>query len=191
MIGVSLPLDWLLTGEGLPESREDVLLALKTEGVRSIELRTVQDHHTAAEVKGAAQLLWDYGFSISLHGAVKTQENAVSELFCPLEELLKDLRQPSVNITVHPIAGDNVKRLTAIADHIEKYDLPVTVALENNRLMPDKTEGDSAAYVFEIVKEVDRAAIGICWDMGHYMYWWQKTTAVSPSVCLIRHFLKA
>lgn len=46
MIGVSLPLDWLLTGEGLPESREDVLLALKTEGVRSIEFRTVQDHHT-------------------------------------------------------------------------------------------------------------------------------------------------
>lgn len=183
MIGVSLPLDWLLTGEGLPESREDVLLALKTEGVRSIELRTVQDHHTAAEVKGAAQLLWDYGFSISLHGVVKTQENAISELFCPLEELLKDLRQPSVNITVHPIAGDNVKMLTAIADHIERHNLPVTVALENNRLMPDKTQGDSAAYVFEIVKEVDRAEIGICWDMGHYLYWWQKHHGSEP-VCL-------
>lgn len=190
MVGVSLPFDWLLTGEGLPESREAVLLALKTEGVRSIELRTVRDHHTATDVKRVAQLLWDYGFYISLHGVVKTEENAVSELFYPLEELLKDLRQPSVNITVHPIVGDNVKMLSAIADHIEKHNLPVTVALENNRLMPDKTAGDSAAYVLEVVKEVDRAQIGICWDMGHYMYWWQKNHGNEPVRLPDETFLK-
>ena len=183
MIGVSLPFDWLSTGEGLPESRENVLLALKAEGVRSIELRTVRYHHTAADVKRVAQLLWDYGFCISLHGDVKTEENAITNLFCPLEELLKDLRQPSVNITVHPIAGDNVKMLSSIADYIEKHNLPVTVALENNRLMPDKTEGDSVAYVLDVVKKVNRAGIGICWDMGHYMYWWKKNHGNEP-VCL-------
>ncbi len=190
MIGVSLPLDWLITGEGLPESVDTVLSALKAEGVRSIELRTVRARHCASDVRRVAEFLWDDGFSISVHGDVKTEENAVGELFQPLEELLKDLRQPSVNITVHPIVGDNVKMLSAIADHIEKHNLPVTVALENNRLMPDKTEGDSAAYVLETVQKVGRATIGICWDMGHYMYWWKKSHGDEPVRLPDEAFLK-
>ena len=76
MIGVSLPLDWLITGEGLPESVEDVLSALKAEGVRSIELRTVRAHHSARDVRRVADFLWDKGFQISLHGDVKTAAGA-------------------------------------------------------------------------------------------------------------------
>ena len=174
MIGVSLPLDWLITGEGLPESVDNVLSALKAVGVRSIELRTVRAYHSASDVRRVADLLWDLGFNISLHGDVKTADGAVDELFTPIKELLLNLRQSTVNITVHPINGDNVKMLTAVADHIEQSGVPVTVALENNRTLPDKTEGDSAALVLDAVTKADRPQIGICWDMGHYMYWWLK-----------------
>ena len=174
MIGVSLPLDWLITGEGLPERVDHVLSALKAEGVRSIELRTVRTYHTAGDVRRVAELLWDNGFEITLHGDVKTAGGAVAELFTPIKELLENLHQKTINITVHPINGDNVKMLTAVADYIEQSGLPVTVALENNRLLPDKTEGDSEALVLDAVTKVDRPQIGICWDMGHFMYWWLK-----------------
>ena len=174
MIGVSLPLDWLITGEGLPEKVDDVLSALKAEGVRSIELRTVRSFHSASDVRRVAEFLWDAGFNISLHGDVKTADCAVTELFSPIKELLANMRQNTINITIHPINGDNVKMLTDIADYIEQSGVPVTVALENNRLLPDATDGDSAAFVLDIVTKVDRPQIGICWDMGHYMYWWLK-----------------
>ena len=113
MIGVSLPLDWLITGEGLPESVEDVLSALKAEGVRSIELRMVRAHHSARDVRRVADFLWDKGFQISLHGEVKTADGAVAELFTPTKDLLENLRQKMINITMHPINGDNVKMLSA------------------------------------------------------------------------------
>ncbi|MBR3978998.1 MAG: MBL fold metallo-hydrolase [Oscillospiraceae bacterium] len=190
MIGVSLPLDWLITGQGLPETADNVLSALKAEGVRSIELRTVRKHHTAEDVKRVAETLWDKGFLISLHGDAKTAEGIVQELFAPIEGLFHNMRQPSVNITVHPIQGDNVKLLTTVADYITQNSLPVTVALENNRRLPDKTEGDSAALVLEIVKKVDRPQVGICWDMGHYMYWWRKNHPDEPVVLPGQEFLK-
>ncbi len=190
MIGVSLPLDWLITGEGLADSVDDVLSALKAEGVRSIELRTVRAHHTSCEVLRVAQGLWDNGFLISLHGDVKTDEGAVQELFTPLKELLKGLRQPTVNITIHPICGDNVKLLNNLADYIEQNELPVTIALENNRLMPDKTEGDSVALVLDAVTKANRPQIGICWDMGHYMYWWLKNHPDEPVSNPNKEFLK-
>ncbi|MBO5913591.1 MAG: hypothetical protein J6Q76_09000, partial [Clostridia bacterium] len=190
MIGVSLPLDWLITGEGLPQSVDDVLTALKSEGVRSVELRTIRAHHTADDIKRVAEHLWNAGFLISLHGSVTVEDAVVSELFTPIKELLKVLRQPIVNITVHAITGDNEKMLTAVADYIEQNGLPVTVALENNRLMPDKSEGDSARSVLETVKKVNRPQIGICWDMGHYMYWWLKNHPDEPVALPDKEFLK-
>ncbi len=190
MIGVSLPLDWLINGEGLSLDVDHVLTALKSEGVKSVELRTVREHHSAFEVRRVADRLWDCGFQISLHGSIKTAENAVTELFTPIAEVLKNLRQPTVNITVHAVVGDNVKMLTDVADYIEQNGLPVTVALENNRLMPDKSEGDSATQVLSIVKAVNRKCIGICWDMGHYMYWCLKNHPDKPDNLPDKEFLK-
>ena len=191
MIGISLPLDWLITGQGLPESVDTVLSALKDEDVRSIELRTVRSRHNAADILRVAQMLWNRGFFISIHGDVKTVENAIDELFTPIALLLKNLEQPSINITIHPIIGDNVAMLMAIADHIDKNDLPVTISLENNRRMPDKTEGDSVALVQEIVEKVNKPSIRICWDMGHYMYWWLKNYPNEPVALPNKNFLKS
>ena len=92
-------------------------------------------YHSASDVRRVAERLWDDGFHISLHGDVKTADCAVTELFTPIKELLASLRQNTINITVHPINDDNVKMLTAVVDYIEQSGVPVTVALENNRLL--------------------------------------------------------
>lgn len=157
MIGVSLPLEWLLEGEG-----EQALSALLAEGVRVVELSSVEPHHDALDLLRAARLLWDRGFLISIGSTVRTAENAVAELFCPLGALLSELRQPSLCITVHPLSGDDLRWLGAVADHVEANRLPVTVALEGERSLPDPTEDDGAAYVLKTVEELDRESIGIC-----------------------------
>jgi hypothetical protein len=77
MLGVSLPFGWLLTGEGPLGDRECLLDELKQNNVRSIELRTVKPESSALDVKAVAEMLWDKGFMITVHGTVSSVETAV------------------------------------------------------------------------------------------------------------------
>ena len=190
MLGFSLSFDWLGTGEGLPEKVDAVLNALKAEGVKSIELRTVQEYHKSEDVLRVAERLWDEGFTITIHGTVKNEETAVSSIFSPLNKLFENLRQPIIKVTIHPIDGENVKMLNTLADYIEKNNLPVVIALENNRRMPDGSEGDSVKLVLDAVKQVDRKEVGVCWDMGHYAYWLTKNYPEEPAFLPDDEFLK-
>ena len=155
MIGVSLPL--ALFEDGAKEKRKPLLDYLKKEGVESVELRTVRRNSDAAQVRGAMELLWEEGFQVTVHGEVKSVESCVSDVFDPLASAFP-LKQKILNITIHPIVGDNVALLCALSDHITKEDLPVRISLENNRLLPDKTEGDSLALVLEAVKAAAETA---------------------------------
>ena len=179
MVGVSLPLDWLAGGQA--EVRT-ILEYLKEQGVGSIELRTVRPHHEPQVALQAAKLVWEYGFQITVHGSVAAQDSAVADVFAPLEALLPVLQQESLNITIHPIAGDNAAMLLALSDHILEHDLPVTISLENNRLLPDKTQGDSTQLVLEAVKAADRKNVGICFDMGHFAYYVKKNHPETPEL---------
>ena len=190
MIGVSLPFKWLLTGEGALGDRNCLLNELRQNNVRSVELRTVRQSCTPDDVKTVAEMLWSNGLMISVHGEVKSVETAVSDVFKPLESVLKVLRQPSLNITVHPIVGDNVKMLTSLSDCIRQNGYPVTVALENNRLLPDKTEGDSAELVLNAVTEADCPEIGICFDFGHYIYYRTKNRPDEPNLLPPKEFFQ-
>lgn len=182
MIGVSLPLAWLAGAAAPLADPAQLLPKLKERGVRSVELRTVRATHRPETVYGAARLLWEHGFSISVHGEVKSEETAVEDVFFPLGKVLSALGQPRLNITIHPLPGDNERVLHQLADHIEKHAYPVTIALENNRLLPDHREGDSAAFVWNAVAAVDRKCIGICFDFGHYLYYRRKNHPDEPFV---------
>lgn len=174
MIGVSLPFAWLAAGEGPLGERDEVFRALADDGVESVELRSVRPHQEPREVKRAADAVWDAGLSVTVHGTVLSAETAVADVFAPLAELLPALRQELLTVTVHPIVGDNVQAVKALSSHIETNRLPVRIALENNRLLPDKTEGDSTALVLQTVEAVNSPYVGICFDMGHYMYYLRK-----------------
>ncbi len=170
MIGVSLPLDWLCGAPHALGNVGEVLDELQKRGVRCVELRTVRATSSADAVAAAATMLWERGFEITVHSSPVSARSAVSDVFAPLQALLSRLSQKRLMITLHPLAEDNALMLSLLADHAEKNHAPICFALENNRLMPDQTEGDSAAMVLSVVEEVDRPNVGICFDMGHYMY---------------------
>lgn len=190
MIGVSLPFDWFIHEGDAEVDKKTLLQKLKDEGVRSIELRTVRAYHSPEQVLAAAEELWSYGFLISVHGEVKSEGSAVADVFYPLSSILPSLRQPKVNITIHPINADNTKMLNSLADYVEEHNYPVTIALENNRLLPDKTEGDSALLVLQAVKEADRKCIGICFDFGHYIYYRTKNHPESSELLPTKEFFE-
>ena len=185
MIGVSLPFfNGLITG--FFGGTEILLNKLKDFGVKSVELRAVRADNSPEKVLEAAELLWDNGFNVTVHGDIRNPENAVSDIFTPLSQVLKNLRQRELVVTVHPEPCDNVKVLTDIADYIAENNLPVKIALENNRLLPDDSFGDSVALVTQIVKQVNRYEIGICFDMGHFCWYSSKV----PSAVLPDDFTK-
>ena len=186
MIGVSLPFGWCSDEKML----QSMLPILKKYNVDSVELRTVRPGCDPETVLQAARRLWQEGFRITIHGSVLTLATAVEDVFAPLRWLLENLEQDSLNITVHPITEDNCAMLLALSDHALENGYPVTIALENNRLLPDKTQGDSTALVLSAVETVNRPNVGICFDMGHHAYYVQKNCPETPELLPPKAFWK-
>lgn len=174
MIGASLPFAWLLSGSAPLGDIPTVLAALKSRGVESIELRTVRPDTPPHDVLRAAALLWNAGFGITIHAAPKTAESAVEDVFAPLNVLLENLRQERLTVTVHPDFENHADMLCALAQYSDDHGHPIMFALENNRLLPGKREGDCAALALDAVREARARGcrdIGICFDFGHYLYY--------------------
>lgn len=180
MIGMSLSYKNLLYTEDEELKPRVLLPKLWERGVRSIELRAVSPTEPRENVLKVASLLWDYGFCVTVHGKCRSVESAVADVFDPLSEMLSHMRQSELIVTVHPINGDNTAMLIALSDHISKNGLPVRIALENNRKMPDKSEGDCLMLVLDAVTRADRSNVGICFDMGHYA-WYTENFTDSPN----------
>ena len=155
MIGLSLPYSWLL-GDGRMAPPDILLPLLKKRGARSVEIRTVPACADSDKVLLAANILWDHGFNITVHGSVGSAEEAIDQVLSPLAQLLANMRQRELVVTIHPIRGDNVRMLLNLSDYINENGLPVKIALENERKMPDKTDGDSLSLVLDAVKKVNR-----------------------------------
>lgn len=179
MIGTSLPFDFLTGQNNIYGNADSFLEELKKHGVASVEIRSVRAKADPKDVLKAANLLISHGFAITIHSSVKSEETAVNDIFRPLSEVFAILKQPELTVTIHPINGDNAAMLTSLSDYIRVNNLPVRIALENNRLMPDKSRGDCVAFATDIVSRVDRDEIGICFDMGHFC-WYTDGETVPP-----------
>lgn len=175
MVGASLPLSFLLSGGAPFGDRNALLASIHARGVQSVELRSVKPNTAPDDVLAAAQHVWDAGMQITVHSTASSVETAVNDVFAPLVRLLPALRQDSVVLVIHPVVGDNAAMLRALDAHIEENGYPVRIALENNRLLPDKvSDGDSVALVLEAAIAADCKHVGLCWDMGHYRYFLKK-----------------
>lgn len=175
MIGVSLPYR-MLTDDKQNDACQSLLSKLWGHGVRSVELRAVAPEGDSAEVLRTANLLWKYGFNITVHASALTAENTVAEVLLPLSDMLANLQQKELIVTVHPINGSNSEMLFKLSDYIIEHNYPVRIALENERRLPDKTEGDSLALVLDAVSTVNRDNVGICFDMGHFAWYCKRHT---------------
>ncbi len=191
MLGVSLPYKWLNLEERCPDIDRDATLdELCSLGVDSIELRTVLKDSRSEDVLAIAEMLWARGFKITVHSRMYSAGSAVNDVFDPLKLLLDNLRQKELVIVLHGIVADNAAILTELSDYAIANGYPVKIALENNRLMPDESEGDSAAYVLDVVKRVNRPNVGICFDMGHYAYYVKKNKKESEGFLPSAEFLR-
>ena len=188
MIGMSLSYKNLLSTDDVRLKPEHLLPKLWEKGVRSIELRAVSANADPNDVLRIAELLWSYGFVITVHGNCKNLGKAVSEVFAPLSLLLENLRQRELIITLHPIKEDNVAMLRVLSEHAEENGYPVRIALENNRRMPDGSDGDSLSLVLDAVIRADRKNVGICFDMGHFA-WYAANFTDSPNTLPPKEFL--
>ena len=190
MIGVSLSPKYVLDGVGMETSPEVLLEQLKCKGVSSVELRNARPGADPKRVLAFARKVWDHDLRLTVHCRVNSPETAVSDVFDTVILALRYLRQESLIVTIHPIDGDNVQMLCRLADYAEANRLPVVIALENNRLMPDGSEGDSTELVRQAVEAADRANVGICFDMGHYLYYWKRNHPDEPFCLPAKGFLK-
>lgn len=185
MIGVSLPFSLFAQDTPALGHTKDILHALRMQGAASIELRTVRPDDAPQNVLRAARMLFDRGFGMTVHGTVRSAETAEADIFGPLADVLAFLSSPAylrsypavpmheLLIVLHPIVGDNVHMLGSVAEKARTFPYPVRIALENNRLLPDGSEGDSVSLVLDAVSRVQAAGypeVGICFDMGHYLY---------------------
>lgn len=191
MIGASLPLSFLSDGGAPFGEIQQLLEQLRAHGVCSIELRSVRPNTPPEQVLSAAQHVWNAGLSITVHGTVTDEANAVNHVFDPLAQLMPALQHKELVITIHPIVGDNIAMLRRLDAHISAHAYPARIALENNRLLPDKTEGDSIALVLSTVENAGCKHVGICWDMGHFLYYLKKhhpdaITSLPPDAFLRR-----
>ncbi len=188
MIGMSLSYAQLLENNDEELKAEVLLPKLWDHGVRSIEFRSVTPTDSPSEALRMANMVWDYGFNITIHAETKYVSRAVEDVFAPLVDILDNLRQRELVITVHPIVDDTVEMLLALSDYIIEHNYPVRIALENNRKMPDKTIGDSVALVLDAVMKADRKNVGICFDMGHYA-WYTANHTDTPDMLPPKKFL--
>jgi len=188
MFGLSLRFDLLLgitrdsaliklseTFSGL----DGLLTAVKNEGIQSVELRALFPEHKPSDALKMAENVWKNGMQITVHSFISSEETAVEDVLNPVSEILKNLKQESLTITLHAIKNKDfpevetspvptINALKKLAEAIK--DLPVTIALENNRKKKDDDPGNSWDKVLDIVKAVDNEKVKICWDMGHHYY---------------------
>lgn len=173
MLSVSLPFRALAEGSGLGSGA--FLERLAAAGVGSVELRVVLPWEDAERVRAAAERIWAAGLLLSVHSAPRSAESAVRDVFDPLRELLKAERQENTILVLHPVNGpdipaENRSMLRLLTEHARENAPGVRLALENNRRMPDRTLGDCAALVTELIRDADPEYAGICFDLGHYAW---------------------
>ncbi len=186
MMSVSLPFRELIEGTGL--GSDAFLQQLKDAGVGSIELRAVLGMTEPETVLSVAERIWSRGLRVSVHTAPWTRESAVKDVFTPLTGLLQAQKQDSVILVLHPVRGDdladtNRQMMDELTAYLKQNRFGAKLALENNRKMPDKSEGDSAALVAQVIRDADPAYAGICFDFGHYAWCtrvWEQDAPLLP-----------
>jgi len=186
MLSVSLPFKELVEGNGL--GSEEFISELASLGVKSIELRAVRGSEDPAAVLTAAERVWRQNVRVSVHTGPRSAETAVEDIFRPLSGLLQAGKQEETVLVLHPVNGadllsDNVRMMQSLTAYARNNALSVKFALENNRKMPDKSEGDSVELVKNVIREIDPEYAGLTFDFGHYAWYskvWEKEIPTLP-----------
>ena len=188
-IGVSIPWDYLSDKLIIKESKllkeiygkaEIFLNFLKDLDVTHIELRHRKAGMSKDDMESVFKLLYDFKFKISIHGDTPLQGNnwTVNEVFPWLDSYNKIFPHSDdfIIITLHPFTGSEsistyreqtINFIRRLDDFIKDDNLPIKLALENQRSKKINDPGKSFLEIEGIWKNIGRNNVGICWDMGH------------------------
>jgi len=188
-IGISIPWDYLsgniITADGkiLKQNFSHApgfLKFLKDLEVTHVELRHRKIDMPKSEMESIFQLLTELGFLITIHGdnPPKDKTWTINQIF-PWIEAFQNIYPSSSDplmVTLHPYKGNiekeiyrvqTVEFIKQLSDRIIEYNLPINLALENQRNKGFIDPGTSFFEIEQMWKEIDRSNVGICWDMGH------------------------
>jgi len=188
-IGVSIPWDYLsgyiVTKEAeilknIYGKSEIFLKFLKNLEVTHIELRHRKNDMSQIDMESVFQLLSDFSFHITIHGDNPLQGNkwTLDDVF-PWIDSFKKIQSNTddpIMITLHPITGpeseseyrvQTISFINRLDDMILNNNLPIKLALENQRSKKVNDPGKSFVEIEGMWREIDRSNVGICWDMGH------------------------
>jgi len=164
------------------ENIEKVLEFLKSKGVESIEIRKLDRNVDPRFYEEWIQLIWNKGFELTIHGDItgNFQGKRFVDIYPSLDYILEHFQkyQKKLVIPIHAyqsedenvdkLKQDTIEQLRCWASTIESEDIPVYIALENNRNKDIYDPGNSTEGVVEMVNTINSPHVGICWDMGHY-----------------------
>ena len=152
-----------------------VLRGLRNVGVEAIELRSLRPETPKDVTVACARAVLDEGLVLTIHAtlAEMSAEAFFAYLSPALDLLPKD--HASVPLTVHSARTGSetldraatVRLLRAWADHAEKKQLNIALALENNRIHASGLSIVDCDGVNSTVREVNRKNVGTCFDFGH------------------------
>jgi len=179
----------------IKNNNKDILLAnfnnlekflnfLKESGIKSIEIRKLTRYADVEEYKEAIQLIWDMGMEITIHGDMtgNISYSNFLDIYPSMEYILNnfDRYQKNLVMPIHAYQssenGDReelrkktIEELGRWSELIEREDIPLYIALENNREKKQIVDpGNHTNDVIDMVNKINSTHVGICWDMGHY-----------------------
>lgn len=191
-IGISIPWDYIADNivsedgtvlNNIYGQSDKFLRFLKDLEVTHIELRHRKKDISEADMTRVFKKLIDFGFSITVHGdSLQNSENQSLINNLPWFEIYRKISNTKipVMVTLHPVTGSdessilhyNRKTVQIIQDLsgiISNEELPLRLALENQRSKRNSITGTSFKDIDSMWKEINRDNVGICWDMGHCM----------------------
>ncbi|QJD87273.1 sugar phosphate isomerase/epimerase family protein [Cohnella herbarum] len=165
------------------ESIESFLSSLRSGGIDSIEIRILPRGADERSYRDLIKIVWDMGFQLTVHGHVAGEHPGETfvEAYPSMRYILNHFHeyQEGLTMTLHAFEAKQGNReelrrrtvglLREWSSMLQADDLPIRLALENNRRKSSKADpGDCIDGVLSMVNEVSSPYVGICWDMGHY-----------------------
>ncbi len=188
-IGISIPWNYLsgnivtTDAEVLEQnfgSAPEFLNFLKDLEVTYVELRHRKKDMSQTDMDSVFQLLIDSEFKITIHGDNPLPGNTwtINEVFPWLDSFkrINPNENNTLMITLHPFTGaepvddyraQTIEFIKRLDDMITSHNLPIKLALENQRSKKVNDPAKSFKGVEGMWKEINRTNAGICWDMGH------------------------
>lgn len=189
-IGLSLPWDYLsdniITDDAaalkmIYGQPDNLLHFLKNLDTTHIELRHRQKNISHEEMVNVFRRLTDFNFRITVHGDLlpESKEDSPEFLFPWLDAYQKiSTSNEPIMVTLHPVTGDDeqsideynsrtVSTINFLDLAVKKNNLPIRLALENQRSKSKSITGTSFKDIEELWTKINSKDVGICWDMGH------------------------